>query len=511
MSGKAKIFFFIAFLFVIVSVVLKVMTGMWLNLNSVLLGCAGACVVAAIVFDWKMYWEFLTMRTTKHGMNMGAMIIVVLVFMVCINYLANRHNKTWDVTQEKLNSLSDQTVSLLKGLKSDMEVKVFYKGGAGQEERSRVKQNFQFYQDQSPRLKITYINSYVDSEAALKYLNDQPDRDSSPVFVFMEYNGKKVRAEPPFDESALTSAMVKATRLGEQKIYFVRGHGEKDTDMDNDQGLSAFARSLEEASFKVEPLNLIEKKEIPKDAAVVAIVGPVVAFLDEELKWLRDYVQSGGRIFLAIDPGQRHNLANLTKTIGIEFQNNFVLTRSPLVGWGPAGVLGLGFDPTSEITRSFPNGASFALFPLASELKPAQGRDSSIEVKEIVKSDNNSFTMTDPNKPLTAAPATAAVTMGMTSEGSGQDGKKFRAVVFGDSDFISNRGMAVGINRDLAINALAQMTDQADLISIRPKLPKGTMMMLTGVQRLMIVIVGLSIPLLLLISSAVIWFRRRGA
>ena len=65
--------------------------------------------------------------------------------------------------------------------------------------------------------------------------------------------------------------------------------------------------------------------------------------------------------------------------------------------------------------------------------------------------------------------------------------------------------------RYLAINSLAQLTDQADLISIRPKLPKGTMLMLTGYQRLAIVIVGLTIPLLLLISSAVIWFRRRGA
>jgi len=244
----------------------------------------------------------------------------------------------------------------------------------------------------------------------------------------------------------------------------------------------------------------------------VAIVGPAVAYLDEEIKWLRDYAQSGGRLFIALDPGQRHNLANLTKTLGVEFQNNYVLTRSPLVGWGPAGVLGVGFDLASEVTRSFPNGASFALFPLASELKVAQGKDAAVEVKEIVKSDNTSFTMVDPTKPLSSVPKTAPVTMGMTAKGpAGKDGKFFEAVVFGDSDFISNRGMAVGINRDLALNAFAQLTNQTDLISIRPKLPKGTMVVLSAMQRLIIVIVGLSIPLLLLVSAAVIWFRRRGA
>lgn len=511
MSLKAKVCYFLALVFVAGAVVLKITTGMWLNLNSVLLGLAAFCVVLAAVIDWRLYWEFLTMRTTKHGMNMGVTILIVITFLVCINYLANRHNKSWDVTAEKLNSLSEQSVSLLKNLQADMDVKVFYKGGAGQEGRQRVKQNLQIYQELTPRLRVEFYNSYVEAEMALKYLNDQPDRDASPVFVFVEYHGRKIRAEQPFDEAALTSAMVKATREGASKIYFVKGHGEKDVEMESDQGLKEFVRSLEEASFQVETLNLIEKKEIPKDASVVAIVGPVVAFLDEELKWLREYAQNGGKLFVALDPGQRHNLANLTKTLGIEFQNNFVLTRSPLEGWGPVGILGLSFDPSSEITRSFPTGASFAMFLLASELKPAQGRDASMEVKEIVRSDANTFTMVDPRDGVTVPKKTFPVTVGMTSKGPGKEGKTFEAVVFGDSDFISNRGMAVGVNRDLAINSLAQLTNQADLISIRPKLPAGTMIMLTAFQRLGILIFGLSVPLFLLITAAVIWFKRRGA
>lgn len=512
MSKKAKISFFLAFLSLIVTVALQVMTGMWINLNSVLLAVAGGFVVLAIAFDWKMYWEFLTMRTTKHGMNMGAMILVVITLLVCFNYLANRHNKSWDVTQEKLNSLSEQTTSLLKNLKSEMDVKVFYKGASGQEERQRIKQNLQPYQESSPNLKVEYLNSYVDSEMALRYLKDLPDQQATPVFVFIEYKGKRVRAEPPFDEAALTSAMIKATREGETKVYFVKGHGEKDLDSDQDQGLREFARALQEASFKVESLNLIEKKSIPTDAAAIAIVGPSVAYLDEEIKWIRDYVRDGGKIFLALDPGQRHNLANLTKTLGVEFQNNYVLTTKPLVGWGPVGILGLNFDPLSPITRSFPTGASFAVFPLASELKIAQDKPADLDVKELVKSDESTFTVTDPTKPIMAPPKTHSVTVGISAKGKIPESiKPFEAVVFGDSDFISNRGMAIGVNRDLAMNALAELANQADLISIRPKMPKGTVLVLTGFQRLAIVIVGLTVPLALLIAGAIIWFRRRGA
>lgn len=512
MSTKAKVSMLIAFLLLVITVALQVMTGMWINLNWVLVGVSVAFVVLGIAFDWKMYWEFLTMRTTKHGMNMGAMILLVVTLLVCVNYLANRNNKTWDVTEEKLNSLSDQSLSVLKGLQGDMEIKVFFKGGTGSEERLKVKQNLQAYQEASSKLKVRFINSYVDTEAALKYLNDQPDRDASPIFVFVEYKGKKIRAEQPFDEAAFTSAMIKATRSGESKIYFVRGHGEKEIDFEGDQGLRQFVRALEESSFKVEALNLVEKKEIPKDASVIAIVGPVMPYLEEEVKWLRDYVREGGKLFIALDPGQRHNLANLTKTLGVQFENNFVLTRLPLEGWGPAGVLGLSFDPASEITRSFPTGAAFSLFHLASEVKVAADKPADIEAKELVKSDANSFTLTDPTKPIRAVPQTSAVTVAVSAEGKLPEATKaFEAVIFGDSDFISNRGMAVGVNRDLALNSIAQLADQADLISIRPKLPKGTMVVLTGFQKLAVVILGLTLPLLLLISAGVIWFKRRGA
>jgi ABC-type uncharacterized transport system involved in gliding motility auxiliary subunit len=511
MSGAAKVGYFLAFVSLGVAIAIRAMTGMWLNINDVFLALAAACAVFAIAKDWRVYREFFTMRTTKHGMSMGLTIVLMLVALVCVNFLANRHNKTWDVTQEKLNSLSDQSVSLMKGLQADMEVKVFYKGGAAQEERQRVKQNLQAYQELSHRLNVSLINLYVETDQALKYLNDQPDRETAAVFVFVEYHGKRVRAEAPFDESSLTSAMVKATREGENKVYIVRGHGEKDATLETDQGLSEFKRAMEEASFKIDTLNLIEKKEIPKDAAAVAIVGPSVAFLDEEIKWLRDYAQDGGKLFIALDPGQRHNLANLTKTFGIEFENNYLLTTTQITAFGAAGVLGIVFDPSSEITRSFPNGAAYALFPLASELRPAQGRDEKIEVKEIVKSDPHSFTVADATKSITPPQKLESYTVGMSSRGPGKEGKTFQAVVFGDSDFITNRGMAAGINRDLALNAFAQLTEQKDLISIRPKLPKGTVLMLSATQRLVIILIGLSIPLLLLISSAVIWFRRRGA
>ena len=83
--------------------------------------------------------------------------------------------------------------------------------------------------------------------------------------------------------------------------------------------------------------------------------------------------------------------------------------------------------------------------------------------------------------------------------------------MFGDSDFMINRSLLAGINKDLALNAFAELANQKDLLSIRPKLPKGSTLMLTRYSSLGLLMFTIALPLFLLITSGVVWFRRRGA
>ncbi len=45
-----------------------------------------------------------------------------------VNYIAVKKAKSWDLTKDKIFTLSDQTVGVLKGLKSDVKVQAFYAG-----------------------------------------------------------------------------------------------------------------------------------------------------------------------------------------------------------------------------------------------------------------------------------------------------------------------------------------------------------------------------------------------
>lgn len=104
--------------------------------------------VFALAVDYKFYFEFLSMKTTKHGMNMGVLILLSLVLIVAVNFLGLRFDKTFDVTKEKINSLSDQSVALVSGLKDEMKVLIFYKGKELKDRARDIKNDFRLYEMQ---------------------------------------------------------------------------------------------------------------------------------------------------------------------------------------------------------------------------------------------------------------------------------------------------------------------------------------------------------------------------
>ena len=510
MSKASKISLVISFVALIAYVLSRALFRD-LPINYLSLAVFGGGVVAAIAFDRRLWAEFLTMRTTKHGMNMGAVILLMCAGVVCVNYLAIRHNKTWDLTTERMNSLSEQSTTLLDGLKQDLRIKLFYRGSQAAEAKQAAQGPLTLFKEYSGKVKVSYVNALVDEEEAITYLKDQPDVRTAPAMTFVEYGDKRIRIEEPIDEAQVTAAIIRATRTGDVKVYFVKGHGERDLTAQNELGTSELGKALKDSSFKLDSLDLIDKKEVPADAALVAIVGPATAYLEDEIQALRKYARGGGHLFVALDPGQHHNLANLTKPLGVEFMNNYIYSpRIQIQGGGPTLILGRGFDPGSPITANFPPSSSFAVFPGASELKPAADKAADVQIHELVKSDESTISVTEVRK-QTEMPPSHSATLAIAATGKGDGDKSFEVVVFGDSDFLTNRALFMGVNRDLALNTFAQLANQKDLISIKPKLPAGTQLTMTMASTALIAGTTLLIPLLLFITSLVIWYRRRGA
>jgi ABC-type uncharacterized transport system involved in gliding motility auxiliary subunit len=86
-----------------------------------------------------------------------------------------------------------------------------------------------------------------------------------------------------------------------------------------------------------------------------------------------------------------------------------------------------------------------------------------------------------------------------------------KLVVFGDSDFASDAfsGPSSG-NIDLFLNTVSWLTAQENLISIRPKEPGNSRLMMTPTQILVVNwIAMLGIPLMVFVVGIATWSRRR--
>ena len=93
-----------------------------------------------------------------------------------------------------------------------------------------------------------------------------------------------------------------------------------------------------------------------------------------------------------------------------------------------------------------------------------------------------------------------------------KDAKEFTAVMFGDSDFLGNQLLNVQLNRDLALNSVAALAKDNELISIRPKQRAGTNLMMSENQfDLLKWAMFVPFPLLFFAMSGLLWFKRRHA
>lgn len=532
MSKIGKACLLISGLFILASGVIRLVLNQWHDSLYVSIGLALVFFIIAVAKDFRTYVDFFTMRTTKHGMNMGALILLALVFLISLNFIAVKNDKKFDWTSEGLNSLSDQSIKAAAAVKEDLKVILLSRKEQQEESvRRQLQQIVDMYHSKNSKISFTPFNARQRPDLAQKF-----GFSSGAYGIFLEYKGKQMKVEAPSEEE-MTKALIKMTRESKKTVYFTKGHGEHPLDGSGADGLSFLKEDLQ-LVYDVKEISLVETPKIAADAAAVAIIGPSQQFLETELQALRDYARAGGRLLIAADPGQQHNLAQLTKTLGVEFKNNFVLDpRASIPGMGNVAALGLTFSKASDVTKDFQAGM-MAVFELASGVQRAPDAPAGVKVEEIIKTDgvavstdqlseqirvNGRGPLTlavavDGKLPNAATPPPADVggkTDAKTdakAEAKPQESQEFAAVIVGDSDFLSNKLYRNNLNRDVAMNSVSYLAKDTEMISIRPKMPKGSVLNLTR-EKSLLILLGFLVPLPILMFSAggFIWYRRKTA
>ena len=285
-------------------------------------------------------------------------------------------------------------------------------------------------------------------------------------------------------------------------------------------GLSLLKDTLENKGFVLRPFNFLEAKRIPEDAAMLAIVGPKKSFLDHEMRMLEEFIEEqSGHVFFALDPSSEADFNPLLNELGINVEKNFVLTTQPIAGGDALAIAAQTFDQTSEVTRKLDDD-SIVLFYEVSEVIKLE--DSPQKVTTLVTSLPTMIPVTSlktyqeevEGKDVKSS-TLAAIGEGLLGHDGHDHGDKedtpYKVIVSGDSDFLSDAYLNTVYNKDLALNSFAYLSGEENLISIQPKVAEDTKLILTSAYSAFIIIFPIVIPLLSLIISSVLWFRRRSA
>jgi ABC-type uncharacterized transport system involved in gliding motility auxiliary subunit len=495
--------------FLAVSVLTLLLAGdSWLGMINILLGVA--CVTFALVTNFGNLAQAASGRGTFYTLVSAASTLVLLLALIASNYLAATHEKSWDVTREKINTLSDDTEKTLQGLTAPVEVLAFFK--TGEPGRAPFEELFARYHARSDRFAFRFLD---------------PDREPQLVKSFaLRTNGPRVVVKlgqsdarvSEASEEELTNALIQVTHATRKKIYFTSGHGESELSEKGAGGLALLAeRMLTEG---LQPQQLPFGAPIPEDAAAVVVAGPEKPLLPAEVETLSTYLAQGGRVLALLEPLSPSGLEKLTHAYGITIDEGIIVDQAGRGQFDDAfAAVGLSYTQHPvvkqfKLVTVFPRAASLSVQSVdgaeAMPLVLTLGETNGAQVSWLERSLQASKTPEGGAKlgPLTVAAASSKPsTPGSTPHRSDQA----RLIVVGDHDFATNGYLAAqGIgDGDFALNSLNWLVDQVERVTIRPRQREGSRLFLTASQMGAIRFFATELPIGLLALGLAIFFNRR--
>lgn len=512
MSQLGKLLLLGALISLISFVVFLALLQAWVPFHWVALGFMLVFTVSAIWLDRKYYADFFSMKTTKQGMSMGTLIVLVVCILGAVNFLGARRYLTLDLSAAKVNSLSDQSKQILDSMKEDLKVIYFYNVGTEGVEANRKQfvDLIRKYQDHSPRIKLEFVDVNTRPDLTEKYGIKQGSQA-----VVMEYQGRTTLIEK-IDEQEITGGLVKVSRETSKKVFVVTGHGELPLESAANGDSASFLKSLLEGNrYEVLPINFADGA-LPKDADVLMILGPKQQYLESEVQAVEAFLAAGGSLFLALEPQNKTGLEGLLNKVGLKTGDNFILStvQTPFGQVvDPKFTRGSVFSASNPITRPFGQ-SQFTVFRFPQALirtgtNPPEG----LQIDDLVRTDQSSFAVTSLAAKEKSMDGPLTVVMSVKGKMPGAtDAKDFLMVVAGDREFLNDQSLYQNLNRDLLLNSVAALAREETIISITPKEVGRTELVLLDTSFVLyIFLFAIPLPLALYAGSFVLWWRRRNA
>ena len=477
--------------------------------SIILMSIALVMLVVPLVTNFSAVRRAATARTGRYTTNTLVMVVAFSAILILAGFISFENSYRLDVTGSRQFTLAPQTKKVLNELKEPVRAVGYFDPEDSRQVLAKRRVDDFFHEFNSRNRDFAY--EFVDpdlkpSQARLDGVTEYP----TIVFKAPESERNPHRLIPIFfgqtfdlSEQDLVSSLLIITGTELKAVYFTTGHGERDIQdsEEESEGYGFARRGLIGDNYQLCTINLKQQDYIPIEstgqqcgeaaAAVLVVADPKTNFLADERAIVQEYLLNGGRALFLIDDPELSNLNRLFDLWGINVATGGIVDlassvagdpRSPLVRRsqynrdsritkplddtffaGATGILDI-IERSPEGLLPNPDEQNITLTPL--------GMSSVLSCITADKDQTGCNTEDDifgPHPIAMAVEALAPVGSDPVSPTSAEGTKVTSLVVFGDSDFASNKFYFAFSNGDFFINAVDWLAQRYDLISIRAK------------------------------------------
>lgn len=463
------------------------------------------------------------------SLRMGAYSLVTVIAAIAVAVLLNlligglpSKYITFDVTANRLYSLSEETVNMLETLEEDISIYVI--SGESTQDATLAK-TLEQYGGLSEHIKISYVDPMVNPNFHTRYTDSSISRNSlivaggkrskvvdySTIYeTSVDYTTYSSSVTGYDGEGRITSAISYVISDDMPKMYIMEGHGELGLETD-------FYDTVAKANIEYESINLLQYEEIPEDAECIVINAPTSDFSQDDTDKVLRYLENGGNALLITTWTGAEDMTNFHKILeyyGVSVADGMVLEgEADRYYQNPFYLLpNVEYD---EVTSGIAD--SFVFVPYAQGLRLPDETDGNLMYTPLLTTSEAAYARTDINNTTDYAKkegdAAGPFTLGVKAVKTKEDSES-TALIYSSENIFTDAAdvMVSGANMRLFADSLGALAEETAGVTVPAKS--------YGIDYLTIpqsdiVTIGLTItvmiPLAVLLTGFIVWFRRRKA
>ena len=445
-------------------------------------------------------------------------IAAVVAVNLGLNYVPEQYS-SFDLTENRLYALTDETKAFLSGLSEDITIYVLAEEGAGDADFSKTLERMA---DQSTHIKIKYVSpaknpnfyqNYTDVQPSSGSLIVEGDRrstvvDYGDIYTYeMDYSTYSYQTTGYDGEGQTVSALAYVTTEDMPVFYAIGGHGELELE-------EKFVNTITKENAACETLMLYSVDEIPEDAQGVILNAPTSDYSKEDAEKVIAYLQKGGNalIISTMAEGEMANFKSILDFYGITEVDGTIVEEDRNYYYQNPYYL---FPEivSAEVTAPLADGLVFA--PFSKGLSYDEEKDD-IHYTPLLTTSSSAFSKVDitDNSDYSkgANDIDGPFTVSVEVEKSTENGGVSHAYVVGGESLFTSLAddMAPGNNVKLFSSMISMLAEHESSVAVPVKsLSMPNLVFHAQTAYLAAVLCVIVIPLATLAAGLVVWLRRR--